>query len=47
MTTPQFILDLRKKIDHAEPSRVQPCGLYVGEVSSFAAKDRGLERIAS
>ena len=38
MATPQFVLELRKKIGHAEPSSVQPCGLYVGEVSGYAAK---------
>ncbi|WP_264298321.1 hypothetical protein [Bifidobacterium lemurum] len=39
MATPQFVLDLRKKIGHAEPSNGKPSGLYVGEVSGHAAKD--------
>ena len=45
MATPQFVLELRKKIGHAEPSSVQPCGLYVGEVSGYAAKDRGTGKV--
>ena len=40
MPTPEFVLELRKKIGHAEPSNGQPSGLTVGEVSGCTTGSR-------
>ena len=40
MPTPQFVLELRKKIGQAEPSNEQSSGLFVGEVSGRATSGR-------
>ena len=40
MSTPQFVLDLRKKIGHAEALNGQPSGLTVAKGSGHAATGR-------